>query len=258
MNGRGDSIARAQAMYDQRLDPTRTRAIRDLLDTAAADSSALSATSVLCDYLNRWNDAGSDEVTKAEVSVQHTLTMKPDHYLGHYAKGFLHRTRGEHDEALAAFTEAVKHNPEFARAHAQRGAELIYLGRAEEGIAEVENAIKIRPKSSSLGMFHWIIGRGRFFMGQYAEAIEPLRLSVRLWPNLWYNRLYLVSAHALLGNRAAARRALRAFDKQFPGYTLARVAVEERTNPNSGQFMVEGRRKFREGLESAGMPAGAA
>jgi adenylate cyclase len=258
MNGRGDSIARAQAMYDQRLDPTRTRAIRDLLDTAAADSSALSATSVLCDYLNRWNDAGSAEVTKAEASVQHTLTMKPDHYLGHYAKGFLHRTRGEHDEALAAFTEAVKHNPEFARAHAQRGAELIYLGRAEEGIAEVENAIKIRPKSSSLGMFHWIIGRGRFFMGQYAEAIEPLRLSVRLWPNLWYNRLYLVSAHALLGNRAAARRALRAFDKQFPGYTLARVAVEERTNPNSGQFMVEGRRKFREGLESAGMPAGAA
>jgi adenylate cyclase len=257
MNGRGNSIARARAIYEGRLDATRTRAMRDHLDTAAADSSALSATSVLCDYLNRWNDAGPDEVKKAEAAVQHALTVKPDHYLGHYAKGFLHRTRGEHTAALEAFTETVKHSPNFARAHAQRGAELIYLGRPEEGIAEVTKAIQISPNSSSLGMFHWIIGRGRFFMGQYAEAIEPLRLSVRLWPNLWYNRLYLVSAYTLLGNRAAARRALRAFNKRFPDYTLARVAVEERTNPNSDRFMVEGRRKFHEGLERAGMPAGA-
>jgi adenylate cyclase len=257
MNSRGNSIARAQAIYNGRLDETRTRAMRDHLNTVAADSSALAATSVLCDYLNRWNDAGSDEVAKAETAVHHTLTVKPDHYLGHYAKGFLHRTRGEHEEALAAFTETVKHNPDFARAHAQRGAELIYLGRPEDGIAEVENAIKISPNSSSLGMFHWIIGRGRFFMGQYTEAVEPLRSSVRLWPNLWYNRLYLVSTHALLGNMALARRALRTFDGRFPGYTLARVAVEEKTNPNSGRFMVEGRRKFHEGLERAGMSRGA-
>jgi adenylate cyclase len=255
MNGRSNSIARARAIYEGRLDPARTRAMREHLDTAAADSAALSATSVLCDYLNRWNDAGPDEVTKAEAAVQHALTVKPDHYLGHYAKGFLHRTRGEHAEALAAFSETVKHNPNFARAHAQRGAELIYLGRPEEGIAEVENAIKISPNSSSLGMFHWIIGRGRFFLGQYTEALEPLRLSVRLWPNLWYNRLYLVSAYALLGNMTAARRTLRAFDKLFPGYTVARVAVEERTNPNDEPLMVEGRRKFHEGLGRAGMPA---
>jgi adenylate cyclase len=255
MKSRSNLIGRAQAIYDQRLDPARTRAMRTHLDTAAADSSALAATSDLCDYLNRWNNAGQDEVTKAEAAVQHALSVKPDHYLGHYAKGFLHRTRGEHEAALAAFTETIKHNPEFARAHAQRGAELIYLGRPEEGIADVEKAIQISPNSSSLGMFHWIIGRGRFFSGQYAEAIEPLRLSVRLWPHLWYNRLYLVSAHTLLGNRAAARRVLRAFDKRFPGYTLGRVAVEERTNPNSGSFVVEGRRKFHEGLERAGMPA---
>jgi tetratricopeptide (TPR) repeat protein len=257
MNGRGNSIARAHAIYETRLNPQRTREMREHLDTAAADSSALAATSVLCDYLNRWNDAGPREVAKAEAAVHHALTVKPDHHLGHYAKGFLHRTRGEHEAALAAFTDTVKHNPNFARAHAQRGAELIYLGRAEEGIAEVQRAITISPKSSSLGMFHWIIGRGRFFMGQYEDAIEPLSLSVRLWPNLWYNRLYLVSARALLGNMAAARRALRAFDKQFPGYTLARVATEERTNPNGGSFMVEGRRKFHEGLERAGMPSGA-
>jgi adenylate cyclase len=255
-NGRGGSIARARAIYDKRLSPEATQQMRGHLEHSAAESSALIATSVLCDYLNRWNDANEEHVARAEAAVHHALSTKPDHFLGHYAKGFLHRTRGEHEEALAAFTETVKHNPDFARAHAQRGAELIYLGRAEEGIAEVEKAIALSPKSSSLGMFHWIIGRGRFFLGQYDAALAALQRSVRLWPNLWYNRLYLVSAYALTGKMAAARRTLQAFDKLFPYYTLARVELEEGSNPNKHHFMVEGRRRFREGLQRAGMPAG--
>jgi adenylate cyclase len=251
-----NSIARARAIYDKRLDAKSTQQMRGHLEAHAADSSALLATSTLCDYLNRWNEAGAAEIEKAETAVKHTLGIKPDHFLGHYAKGFLHRTRGEHEAALAAFSEAVKHNPDFARAHAQRGAELVYLGRAEEGIAEVEKAISLSPNSSSLGMFHWIIGRARFFMGQYAEAIPPLQRSVRLWPKLWYNRLYLVSAYALIGNKAAATRTLRAFDKLYPSYTLARVEVEERTNPNKHPFVRAGRRKFHDGLRRAGMAPG--
>jgi adenylate cyclase len=253
MNSRGNSIARARAIYDKRLSPQATQQMRGHLEHSAAETSSLIATSVLCDYLNRWNEADETHVARAEAAVHHALSVKPDHFLAHYAKGFLHRTRGEHEEALTAFTKALEYNPGFARGHAQRGAELIYLGRPEEGIAEVEKAIALNPTSPSLGMFHWIIGRGRFFLAQYAEAIEALRLSVRLWPNLWYNRLYLVSAYALIGDRAAARRTLRAFDKLFPDFTLARVAVEERTNPNTNRLMVAGRRKFHEGLERAGM-----
>src|SRR5579872_4814471 len=163
MNSRANGVARARAIYDKRLSPEGTRQMRGHLETHAAESSALIATSVLCDYLNRWNDAGAAEVAKAEMAMQHALATKPDHFLAHYAKGFLHRTRGEHDTALAAFTEALKYNPDFARGHAQRGAQLVYLGRPDEGIAEVEKAISLSPKSPSLGMFHWIIGRARFF-----------------------------------------------------------------------------------------------
>jgi adenylate cyclase len=253
MNSR-NSIARARAIYDKRLSPQRTQQMRGHLEASAAESSALLATSVLCDYLNRWNDAGPAEVARAEVAVAHALAAKHDHFLAHYAKGFLHRTRGEHDAALAAFTEALKYNPTFARGHAQRGAELLYVGRPEEAIAEVEKAIQLNPNSSSLGMFYWIIGRARFYMDQYAEAVPWLQKSVRLWPNLWYNRLYLVSAYGLLGNKAAASRGLRAFDRLFPGYTIARVLVEERANPIKHRFVVRGRRRFHDGLKRAGMP----
>ena len=102
-------------------------------------------------------------------------------------------------------------------------------------------------------MFYWIIGRARFFMGQYGDAIPWLRRSIKLWPHLWYNRLYLASAYALSGKKAAASRALKEFEDQFPGYTLARVAEHERTNPNDNPFVVAGRSRFHEGLRRAGM-----
>lgn len=255
MKGRRNSIAQARAIYDGRLDSRGTQRMRGHLESPAADSSALLATSTLCDYLNRWNGAGDAEIAKAEAAVTHVLSISPDHHLGHYAKGFLHRTRGEHEQALAEFTETLKHSPKFARAHAQRGAELIYLGRPQEGIAEVEQAISLSPKSPSLGMFHWIIGRAKFFQGEDREAIDWLEKSVKAWPNLWYNRVYLVAAYALVGKKAAASRALKAFDKRFPRWTLERVIKEEKTNPNSNAFMVNGRKRLHDALLSAGMAA---
>jgi tetratricopeptide (TPR) repeat protein len=227
--------------------------MRGHLDAAHADASALRATAVLSDYLNRWNGVQRPHVAAAERSVQEALAIDPKHHLAHYAKGFSHRARGQHKEALAAFTAAIRHNPDFPHAHAQRGAELLYLGRPKAAISEVEKAIKLAPPGPSLGMFYWIIGRAQFFMEQYADAIPWLQRSVRLLPNLWYNRLYLVSAYALLGKEAAAARALREFDRVFPRYTLALVSQNERTNPNKHKFVVAGRRRFHEGLRRAGM-----
>jgi tetratricopeptide (TPR) repeat protein len=255
MQGRRNSIARARAIYDGRLDARGTKRMRAHLEAHAADSSALLATSVLCDYLNRWNDAGESEIAKAEAAVVHVLSVKPDHHLGHYAKGFLHRTRGEHEQALAEFTETIRHSPRFARAIAQRGNELIYLGRPQEGIAEVQKAIDMAPKSPSLGMFQWIIGRARFVMGEDREAIDWLQKSVKSWPDLWYNRAYLIAALAVSGKMGAAKRALKAFDKRFPGWTLDRVVYEERANPNNDPFMVNGRQRLHDALLNAGMRA---
>lgn len=258
MIARGESIARASALYEKRLSPESTNHMRGLLEASQHESAVLHATTLLCDYLNRWNEAGPAEVEKAEMAVLEALKSNPNHALAHYAKGFVHRTKGEHEAALDSFTETLEYIPDFARAHAQRGAQLLYLGRPQEAIAGVEKALEVSPRSAQRGMFYWIIGRAQFFMGQYAEAIPWLRRSIRLWPHLWYNRLYLVSAYALLGRKAAASRALQEFEGQFPGYTLARVVEHEGTNPNDHAFVVAGRERFHDGLRSAGMSSGMA
>lgn len=115
-------------------------------------------------------------------------------------------------------------------AHAQQGAQLVYIGRPLQALPLIEAALRIsRPQSPARPMFCWYMGRAYFYAGKYREAIPWLQQSVEGRGNLWYNRLYLVSAHALAGDRDAAAEVLRAFDAAFPNFTLAR-AIASRAN----------------------------
>jgi tetratricopeptide (TPR) repeat protein len=264
-----DLLDRARAFYnDQRVTtPENTlltrRTMEEGLDKLAgveprrqAEALSLYAEILMCDYLNRWNDAEPSEVAKAGQAVERALQLAPDLAQAHYASGLVYRARGDHPKSLAAFTQAISLNPHIPLAHAQQGAELMYTGKPAEALGPIETALRIsRPDSRVRAMFYWYMGRAYFFAGNYQDAIPWLRKSVEGRPNLWYTRLYLVSACALTGNMTAATAALRDFDDRFPGYSLARVGRDEQTNPNNNEVVVEGRRKFHEGLLKAGMRA---
>lgn len=253
---RGASFAQARSLYEKRVTPQRTQQMRGLLNESAAETAALIATAVLCEYLNQWNNAGPAEVAIAQAAAEQALAADPTLFLAHYAKGFLCRVRGQHQESLRAFDQTIRYAPDFARAYAQRGEELLYLGRFAEAIAAAERAIELSPNSSVCGYFYWVIGRARFFMEQYPDAIHWLERSVRNWSDVWYNRAYLVSAHMHSKKRAAASRVLRAFDRRFPGYTVAQVIKNEAATPDENPLVVAGRERFHEGLLLAGMPPG--
>jgi len=253
MRSREDSFARARSLYERPVTPQRTQQMLGLLDESTAETAALAATAVLCEYLNQWNEAGQDQVARAEAAVEQALARDPGHFMAHYAKGFLHRTKGEHQASLDAFEQTIKCAPEFARAYAQKGEQLLYLGRFEAAIAEVEKAMKLSPQSPVRGYFYWVIGRAHFFMARDADPISWLQRSVRSWPNVWYNRLYLVSAHAHAGKTAAASRVLQSFHRKLRGYSLARVIENERATPDDHPLVVAGRERFHEGLRRAGL-----
>jgi adenylate cyclase len=265
-----DFLARAKTFYghERLTSPQNTlitrRILREGLDNPVGieprrlgEAWSLYAEILMCDYLNRWNDAGAAELAEAEKAVERALQVTPDLAQAHYSSGLVYRAKGDHQPSLAAFTRTIALNPNIPLAHAQEGAELIYIGSPQEALRPIRTALKIsRPDSPSRGMFYWYMGRAHFFTGNYHAAIPWLRKSVELRPNLWYNRLYLVSACALDGEQEAAVSALRDFAQLFPGYTVARVISDEQTNPNSNSLMVEGRRKFHEGLLKAGVPQG--
>jgi len=259
-------ILRARALHRQLRTPENSLQIRALLQTAlenpvdldarqVAETWSLLAEILMCDYLNSWNHAGKDELDEAEKAAHRALKIVADLGGAHYATGLVYRARGRHEAALAAFTRTVELNPEFALAHAQRGAQLIYTGHPLEAIPHIETALRVsRSDHPARGMFCWYMGRAHFYAGNYRDAIPWLQQSVAARGNLWYNRLYLVGSCALAGDRDAAAAALRAFDAEFPNFTVARVIASEQTNPNDNPVAVAARRQFHEGLRRAGMP----
>jgi tetratricopeptide (TPR) repeat protein len=262
-----DLVSRARALHRQLRTPENSLEIRELLQKALADPASLApselaetcsllAEILMCDYLNSWNGARAGELTLAEDATRRALEIVPNLAGAHYASGLIHRARGRHEAALAAFARSVELNPDFALAHAQQGAQLIYTGRPLEALPLIEAALRIsHPQSPARPMFCWYMGRAYFYAGKHGDAIPWLQQSVEGRRNLWYNRLYLVSAHALAGDRDAAAEVLRAFNVEFSNFTLARVIASEQTNPNDNPIAVAARQQFHDGLLRAGMPA---
>ncbi len=175
----GDLIGQARAIQSQVMTPENSLQIRELLRKALAEPVGVElrrlaeawcflAEVLMCDYLNRWNGSGATEFAEAENAVQHALEIAPGIAAAHYTSGLIHRAKGEHEAALAAFTRTVELSPEFALAYAQQGAQLIYTGRPLDAVQPIETAIRIsRANNPSRPMFYWYLGRAHFVAGNY-------------------------------------------------------------------------------------------
>jgi adenylate cyclase len=264
------ALSRANAASNALATPETSRFLREILEKAfanpvgiaprwIAEAWALLANILVNDYLHSWNHAGKVELNGAEDAMHNALAIDAELVLAHHTKGLIYRARGDHQAAYEAFARAVQLDPNFARAHAQKGNELTLLGRPNEALPCVDEAIKLSPYDPALGTFYWIKGRAHFVAAQsddaqYDPAFESLEKSVELLPTVWYNWAYLVSA---LTRREVtkAKAALAQFADQphFRGLTLEDVQKYERANPDDNESIVKARQALREGLKNAGM-----
>ena len=256
-----DLRLRATSLFYSSMAPEHTLQTRELLqrsaalDPSSAETWARLGEVIVSDYLTGWNDTGQGQLREAEDAVRNALRIDPNHALAHVVQGLVQRTRGENQEALIAFNRAIELDRNLALAYAHKGNELTLVGRPAEAPPFVEQAIRLSPHDPSIGMFQWIIGRALFFIGQYEESIPWFRRSIETRPNLWFTRLYLVSACALSEMPEQAARALSEFNRLFsnPVYTLAVVEARERATPNDNPVVIAARDKFHEGLLRAGL-----
>jgi TolB-like protein len=134
-----DLRLRATAMFFSSIAPEHTLAMRQLLqksaelDPSSAETWARFGLITANDYLNNWNNTGDDELREAEGAVRKALLIDPSHALAHQAQGLIQRARGEHYAALEAFSRAIELDRNFAAAHANKGNQLILVGRPRGG-----------------------------------------------------------------------------------------------------------------------------
>ncbi len=222
-------------------------------DQNSAESWTYLATLLLSDYLNGWNNATLSDVDRAEEAYKRALAIDPSFAAAHYAAGLVHRVHGDHDSALYQFEKAIALNSNLAVAHAQMANTLVSLGRARDAVIAGERAVTLSPHDPSIGVFYWVIGRAYFIAGDYRQTVDWLKKSTEERSNLWFNRVWLISAYALTGRDEEARVTLDAFKLKFPGYTLPRITdIYTKESRFNNDTMKAATTQLFEGLKRAG------
>jgi tetratricopeptide (TPR) repeat protein len=151
-------------------------------------SVAGGAAIVLCLGLTRqqlgyWKDS--------ETLFRHALEVTENNYFVHYNLGNAFNEKGQTDEAISQFQEAIRLKPAFAKAHNNLGIALFKQGQIEEAISQFQEAVRLDPDSTKA---HNNLGNALLIKkDQIEEAISQFQEAIRLDPDY-------TMAHNNLGN----------------------------------------------------------
>ncbi|MCK1469068.1 adenylate/guanylate cyclase domain-containing protein (plasmid) [Bradyrhizobium sp. 131] len=255
----GDLAMRGWAILNQPLSLRRDRAACDLFDAALRlDDRNVEALVGLAFYhgndLRTFASTNRDEQLRiAHMAITEALRLAPSNALAHFVHANLLHVSGATERALRELQFAIALDRNLAWAHADAGFLKVLLGRAEEAEADLTKAIRLSPRDPALDRWYALLGIADLFLGRLNSALDRLRKSVEMNPNVAMAHFFLAAAFALSGRAAEGREARNAGLELDPHFTVARFRNERRSeNPT---FLAQ-RERIYEGLSLAGVPAG--
>ncbi|MCJ7663010.1 MAG: tetratricopeptide repeat protein [Desulfobacterales bacterium] len=126
-----------------------------------------------------------------------TLKVTNNNWVAHYNLGVELAQKGNIDEAILHYQEALRINPTYASAHFNLGNALFNQGKVDEAILHYQEALRINPEDA---MGHNNVGIALIRQGRADEAIFHFTEAIRIDPNYLQARRNLEKA--LLFQRA--------------------------------------------------------
>src|SRR5437867_13004946 len=106
---------------------------------------------------------------------------------------------------------------------------MLELGQPEHTGAHIERALRLSPRDPSRGIWVGMAAGAELMMERYDEAIALYERGGGLRLTLRAHLVGLGAAHALRGDKAAARQILTALLEAFPDITIAKLREEALT-----------------------------
>jgi adenylate cyclase len=144
------------------------------------------------------------------------------------ANGYLFRSlgcsvQGKRDDALVSLRRAVELNPSLPVARSLLGQFLGMAGRTEDGLRELDTAIRLSPRDPQLWTFHGGRQVVLFIAGRYEESRAASERALEVDPESASATAYLniAATSALLGDLPRARAALAETLRVWPSMSEA-------------------------------------
>ncbi len=206
-------------------------------------------TSRVLDYLS---DDRAGDLARAEETIDRALTLQPDNSEAHLAKSWVYQATHEWGPAIAEAEKAIADDRNNADAHATAGFYKMFLGRAEDGFAGVETALRLSPRDPNVTWWQYDICHFHSHLAHWEQAIEWCNKSVASGNQTLWPYTDLAAAHGWLGHMKEAKEAAAQVLKFDPSFTIQGWIDHWSDDPTFNaqlQRIVEGARK-------AGIPEG--
>jgi adenylate cyclase len=150
---------------------------------------------------------------------------------------------GQLDEALVLSDKLLRLNPNDPRLLAQRSEIMTWLGRPEDGLDWVQQAMRLDPHDADTWAHH--LGRALFGMGRYEDCVAAFKRPQRQRAG---HRAFMAACFALMGDKDRAAAEAREVLHLQPDFT-AQGFGKTLFYQNDAD-----RRKVRDALVAAGLP----
>jgi tetratricopeptide (TPR) repeat protein len=132
-------------------------------------------------YYNRGLGYGiTGDHDKAIANFTEAIRLRPDDADPYHNRGKAYGRMGDYDKAIADFTEAIRLRPDSARMYYNRGLTYGRMGDYDKLIADYTEAIRLKP---DYVMAYWFRGVAYWNKGEHDRSIADLTEGIRLGPN---------------------------------------------------------------------------
>ncbi len=178
-----DLTMRGLALLNQPLTKANRFEARDLfeqaltLDPTNADALAGAAFVDAQDYAFGWSDE-PDLYARAIQRGDQALLLNPNQARAHFTKAMLIMFKAKSNDAASAneiIAEAdasLRADPSLAGAYQPMAAGESLLGHYEQSISHLEQAMRISPRDSGIGLWHMDLGRDLLALHRYDAAVQ--------------------------------------------------------------------------------------
>jgi adenylate cyclase len=212
------------------------------------------ATQASCYVARRsmaWDvDRAHDTVEAERVSRLALSLDRSDARVLVFAGHALRFVVGRAEEGLALLDQAVRLDPNFATGWGWRGAAKNGLGQAELAIKDLERALRLSPLDSLIFLPQGQMAISHFLCDRYDEACSWAETSLQSRPNHLTALRVLMAAHAMAGRIDAARQAVAIYLQFDPAARISNIKDRLASLFQRDEVVA----KFERGLRLAGFP----
>jgi adenylate cyclase len=190
-----------------------------------------------------WTEFADQSLQHALDLAHKALSLDESNASAHRLAGHVYTFRAQYNLAINEIQQAININPNDADSYRNIGWVLLWSGKIDEAIRNLEKSLRLDSSSVGNPLLH--LGMAYYLKGRYQDAQSALERGVIQQPNFVGYHIALAATFAQLGRHADAKRSAEKVLQLNPFFEVENWGTAFRNQPD--------RAKIIEGLRKAGL-----